>query len=158
MYDRHAHYGYRNLTTEEQASAERAILWLAHKRLRSHDIAMLTDKMLERESKTLCVAIEKGRLIFNRRIRYADTDFDLYLTETLPCLKVQKWLFPNLCFTGRNPSFGFHVHVDAVENFMQNHRKTVLLKREQYDTIESSTTKSNIKTKIMVGRRIALRA
>ena len=158
MYNHHAFHGYRPLTTEEQAIAEQAIVWLANKRLRPYDIARLTDQNLDRESKLLCVAIEKGRLIFNRRINYAGTIFDQYLTEVLPYLKVKKWLFPNRGWTGGNASFGFHVHLEDVENFLQNRAKKLLHFGRKFVTIKASTKKSYIQKQIQVGRRIALRA
>lgn len=158
MFDRHVHYGYRNLTKSEQASAERAIDWLIGKRVQSRQIALMTDSQLDREAKILNVTVEKGRLVFFRKLHYENTDFDLYLTETLPCLKVERWLFPNLCWTGRKPSFGFHIREEDVENYRQNHAKMGLIMLKRYDKIETSTTKSNIQKQIMVGRRIALRA
>ena len=157
MYDHHL-YGYRKLTTNEQEIAERAMMWLLDKHLNSHDIAFLTERQLDRELKLLCVTVEKGRLIFFRRIAYAGTDFDTYLTEVLPCLKVKNWLFPNQGWTGVKPSFGFHVHQDSVENFIQNHKKKLLYYRKQYSIIEVSTKKKNIKMQNLVVRRIALRA
>lgn len=158
MYNNHVHHGYRVLTIEERRKAEQAIDWLAQKRLRAHEIALLTDRNLDREGKALEVVLERGRLIFYRRIRYAGSAFDLYLTEVLPCLKVEKWLFPNLCWTGRKPSFGFHVHTEDVENYLAKRKKRLLIYQKQNANIEASARKSNIKTQITVGRRIALRA
>lgn len=157
MYD-HRLYGYRKLTEEEQRSAERAISWLLDKRLRPQDIALLTERNLDREAKMINVAMEKGRLIFYRRIKYRGSDFDLYTTEVLPYLKVEKWLFPNMGWLGRDPGFGFHIHTDELEEYIQKLRKNLLLYRKQYDNIEVSTKKLNIQKQIMVGRRIALRA
>ena len=158
MYNHHAFHGYRTLTIEEQAIAEQAVLWLAKKRLKPKDIARLTDQNLDRESKLLCIAIEKGRLMFFRRINYAGTIFDQYLTEVLPYLKVQMWLFPNRGWTGRKPSFGFHIHAEDVTRFVENHAKKLLHFNAKFVTIKPSTKKAYIQKQIQVGRRIALRA
>ena len=158
MYDRHAHIGYRNLTKNEEAFACRAIDWLIAKRVETRTIALMSERMLDREAKIINVTVVKGHLVFYRRIRYAGTAFDYYLTEVLPCLKVKTWVFPNLCWTGVKPSFGFHVHVEAVENYRQNHKKKVLIMPEGYCRIEVSASNTHIQKQIMVGRRIALRA
>lgn len=158
MFNGHIHPGYRKLTKEEAESAEQAVLWLANQHLKARTIALLTDKNLERESKVLRVAIETKRLVWFRKIRYAGSPFDAYLTETLPCLKVKNWLFPNQGWTGRAPSFGFHVHTEIVENYLQNHAKWVLISLKRYSKIEASTKETHIEIQTMVGRRIALRA
>lgn len=158
MYNKHIHYGYRKLTEQEAEAAEQAVLWLANQHLNARRIAMLTYKNLERESKVLRVAIETKHLVWFRKIHYAGTPVDTYLTEVLPCLKVKNWLFPNQGWTGRAPSFGFHVHAETVENFLQNYTKKVLISLKRYSKIEASTKETHIEKQIMVGRRIALRA
>ena len=153
MYNGHTTYGYRRLTFNEQELAENAIRWLASKHLKAENIALLCDKDLDREGKTLYAKIESRHLIWYRKIRYQDSPLDLYLTEVLPCLKVQKWLFPNRGWTGRKPYFGFHIHVEDVENFLENSVRKHLIMVKHNDRIEISTTNMHIKTKIMVGRR-----
>lgn len=157
MYD-HQLMGYRKLTVEEQKTAVKAINWLLTKRLRPHEIALLSERNIDREAKYLNVRVEKGRLVFLRKIRYEGSDLDTYLTEVLPCLKVEKWLFPNQGWTGVKPSFGFHIHIDEVEQYADNRRRMPLTFQKGYGKLEVSTKESNIQKQIMVGRRIALRA
>ena len=158
MFNGHIHHGYRKLTENEASSATMAIEWLARQRLKPHTIALLTERNLDREGKCLYVRIETKRLIWFRKIHYAGTPLDLYMTEVLPCLKVKNWLFPNQGWTGRAPSFGFHVHTELVENYLQKHTKWVLISLKRYSKIEASTKETHIEKQIMVGRRIALRA
>ena len=158
MYNKNALTGYRRLTIEEAEAAEKAIIWLASKRLKAENIALLTDRTLDRESKILYVKIETKHVIYYRKIRYQDSPLDTYLTGVLPRLKVERWLFPNKGWTGRKPSFGFHVHAEDVEKFLQNRSKKLLILHKLNATIETSTKKSNIQKQILVGRRIALRA
>lgn len=158
MFNGHIHHGYRKLTENEATSATMAIEWLTKQRLKPHTIALLTERNLDREGKCLYVRIETKHLIWFRKIHYGGTPLDFYMTEVLPCLKVKTWLFPNQGWTGRNPSFGFHIHAELVENYIQNRRQKLLTLRKRNDTIETSTTKWHIQNKIMVGRRTALRA
>lgn len=159
MYNNYVHQGFRTLTEKERESAEKAIMWLKTKRLKAHHIAFLTENNLDREAKMLEITIEKGRLAFYRRINYAKSDFEAYITGVLPCLKVKKWLFPNLAYRGRTPTGGFHIRVESIEKFLKNHDKRLLHNRKRYSIIEvSATNKSNFTRQIMVGRRIALRA
>ena len=153
MYNGYSTYGYRRLTMDEQALAEAAIKWLADKHLKAKDIALLTERNLDREGKSLYLKMESRHLIWFRKIRYNETPLDRYLTEVLPCLKVEKWLFPNRGWIGKKNYFGFHVHADAVENYLKNCRRKHLIMVTHNDNIEVSTTNTHIKTKIMVGRR-----
>ena len=157
MYDRQI-YGYRKLTTQEKELAERAIDWLADKHLKANHIALLTNRNIDRESKTVNIAIEKGRLVFFRRINYAGSDFERYLTEVLPCLRVERWIFPNQGWPGAKPSFGFHIHTQELEEYLEIHAKRVLLLKKRCGNIEITATKSHIQKQQQVGRRIALRA
>ena len=152
MYNGYSTYGYRRLTMDEQALAEDAIRWLADKHIKAENIALLTEQNLDREGKSLYLKMESRHLIWFRKIRYQETPLDRYLSEVLPCLKVQKWLFPNRGWTGRKPYFGFHIHADAVENFLENSRRKHLIMVKHNDKIDISTTNMHIKTKIMVGR------
>ena len=80
MYNKNALTGYRRLTIEEAEAAEKAIIWLASKRLKAENIALLTDRTLDRESKILYVKIETKHVIYYRKIRYQDSPLDTYLT------------------------------------------------------------------------------
>lgn len=143
MYSNHAHYGYRRLTENEAEKATRAIKWLLARHLNPQAIVMLTDRTLDREAKVLYAKIETKHVVWYRKIRYAGSDLDLYLTEVLPCLKVRKWLFPNLCWTGRNPSYGSHVKAETVEKYMRNQSKKVLIRANRDGKIELSTMRLN---------------
>ena len=158
MYNSYIHHGYRRLTEKEAEKATKAIDWLASKRLKAEQIVMLTERNLDRESKALYVRIETRHVIWCRKIRYAESEFDLYLTEVLPCLNTERWLFPSLCWTGRKRGFGFHLKAEDVENYLAKGHKMVLIKGKRYDNIEVSTKKANIQNQNLVGRRIALRA
>ena len=158
MYNSYVHHGYRRLTEYEAEKATKAIEWLASKRLDAQQIVLLSERNLDRERKTLYVKIETRHVVWYRKIRYGGSDLDLYMAEVLPCLKVEKWLFPSLCWTGRKPSGGFHLHAEIVENYLQKRRKKVLIKAESYYKIELSTKKTHIQNQQLVGRRIALRA
>lgn len=153
MYNGYTTYGYRRLTMGEQALAENAIRWLADKHVKAENIALLTEQNLDREGKSLYLKMESRHLIWFRKIRYQDSPLDRYLIEVLPCLKVEKWLFPNRGWTGKKKYFGFHIHTDAVENFLENSRRKHLIMVKHNDKIDTSTTNMHFKTKIMVGRR-----
>lgn len=144
MYNNHAHYGYRRLTEYEADAATKAIDWLINKHLNAEQIVMLTYRNLDREGKVLYAKIETRHVIWYRKLRYAGTDLDLYLTEVLPCLKVEKWLFPNLCWTGRKQGFGFHLHAEAVENYIKSRSKKVLIKAHANGKIIVSTLRLNL--------------
>lgn len=144
MYNNHAHYGYRRLTETEADKATEAIAWLASKRLGPETIVMLTQKNLDKEARVLYARVETRHLIWCRKIRYVGSPLDLYITEVLPCLKVEKWLFPNLCWTGRKPSYGSHVKAEAVENYLKNRSKKVLIRVDTNGKIRLSTARLNI--------------
>ena len=119
--------GYRALTEDEQRAAEESILWLARKHLRAEHIALLTDRTLDRESKILYVKIESKHVIFYRKIRYGGSPLDRYIEEVLPELKVEHWLFPDKGWTGTKTSFGFHIHVEKMQKFLQIRSKKPFL-------------------------------
>ena len=158
MYQGHVQIGYRSLTEREEENAIEAIDWLFGKHLNSHQIAVMSERCLDRKRKFIYVVMEKGRLAFIRRINYEGTPFEEYLTEVLPCLKTRTWIFPRLAWQGRMPNFGFHIKEEIVENYRQNHHKRVLIIQRQCGKIEVSETKIAPKKQIMVGRRLALRA
>lgn len=158
MYNCQLYLNYRELTANEQKAAENAILWLSRHRLGAHTIALLSERSLDRESKTLYVTIETKHIVFYRKIRYQGSPLDYYLDKVLPELKVERWLFPRQAWVGRKPSFGFHVRDYDVEDFLQKQSKKLLIYRKLHDNIEVSANKTHIQKQIMVGRRIALRA
>lgn len=158
MFDCQLYSNYRKLTNIERGPAEKAILWLHHQRLKAHTIALLTDRALDRELKTLYVTIETKHIIYHRKIRYEGSPLEFYLDFVLPHLKIQRWLFPRRAWTGRYPSFGFHVHTEDVEKFLEEHSKKLLIYRKLHAKIDTSANKTHIQKQIMVGRRIALRA
>lgn len=143
MYNNYAHHGYRRLTEEEAEKATKAIEWLASRHLGAQSIVMLTQQNLDRESKVLYAKVETRHLIWYRKIRYAGSDLDRYLTEVLPCLKVEKWLFPSLCWTGRAPSYGSHLKAEVVDNYLRNQTKKVLIRGTQNGKIIVSTARLN---------------
>lgn len=158
MFNNYVHHGFRQLSEREQASAERAVEWLANKRLKPHEIALLSERNIDRAGKMIEIYVERGQFIIRRRIRYGGSDFESYLTDTLPCLLVQRWIFPSLAWMGKKPTFGFHIRSENVEKYLQRHKKNMLICRKQYSKIEVSASRMHLKTQIMVGRRIALRA
>ena len=146
-------YFYRTLTKTEQESAESAIRWLVRQHLKARQIALLKVENLDREGKAVEIAYEFKRLTVLRRIGYKGTALDDYLANTFPHLKSRDWLFPTSVYRGRGASFGFHVHVDRVENFIKNDRKKVLYILKKYSKIELSTKGLHIQNQQMVGRR-----
>lgn len=158
MYSNHTMNGYRRLTINEQNQAEEAIRWLLGKHVKPERIATLSERALDRESKCIYVPLESQHLVYYRKLRYARTPFETYLTDTLPCLKVKIWLFPNRGWTGKTPSFGFHIHLEDLVAFEKENAKKLLHFNKRYAKMKLSTTKSNIQNQLTVGRRIALRA
>lgn len=157
MFDNYVHHNYRKLTEYEADKATKAIEWLASKRLNAERIALLTDRYLDREAKVLYIKIETKHLVWYRKIRYKGTALDLYLTEVLPYLKIQRWLFPGTAWGGRSPSFGFHIQAESVQRYLENRSKMVLIKKLECGSIEVSTKKTHIQNQQLVGRRLALR-
>lgn len=158
MFDNYVHHNYRKLTERETEAATKAIRWLASKHLNAEQIALLTDRYLDREAKALYVKIETPHIVWHRKIRYKGTALDLYLTEVLPYLKIQRWIFPGTAWAGHKPTFGFHVKAEYVQRFLQNQSKMLLIKKLKCGKLEVSTKKTHIQNQQLVGRRIALRA
>lgn len=146
-------YFYRTLTKTEQESMEAAILWLAKHHVKPHQIAFLTRDNIDRELNAIAIIIPGKRFTIVRKIGYQGTAMERYLTDTFPGLKSRDWLFPTSVWTGVRPSFGFHVRVEGVENFVKQNRKMVLNKLRQYSIIEVSIKGLHIQNQQTVGRR-----
>lgn len=158
MYNKRIICTFKTLNESEVRMAENAIVWLASKHLKPNQIATLTEMMLDRESKVLEVPIETKHIVYYRHIKYQGTAFDEYLKFVLPHLMIRKWLFPDSKWPKRNPTYGFHIRGEDVENFLKNRRKRMLISLKRYSKIEASTKESHLTKQITVGRRIALRA
>ena len=158
MFNNHVLHGFRNLTETEIECAERAIEWLIRKHTQARTIALLTLRQIDRESKTVTLKRESKHIIYYRSVNYEGTALEEWL-KILPNLKIKLWVFPNAGHRGRTEVGGFHVHVEAVENFAQNRKQKALTLHRRFAIIEvSANHKMNIQKQITVGRRIALRA
>lgn len=153
MFKENNTYFYRTLTKTEQESAKGAIRWLAKHHLKAKQIALLSVDNLDREEQAIEIVHEFKHLTVVRRIGYKGTALEAYLVQTFPGLNSRDWLFPTSVYRGRKASFGFHVHIDDVENFIKNDNKKVLYILKKYCKIELSTKGLHIQNQQMVGRQ-----
>lgn len=138
MFNDYTHPNYRRLTEEEAEAATQAIIWLKKQHLNASQIATLTDRWLDREAKVIYYKIETKHIVWYRKIRYQDSPFDYYLSEVLPCLQVKRWIFPGTAWCGKGPSYGFHVRIHSVQEYLESRNKKILIKLKQYDTMKLS--------------------
>lgn len=152
MFNDYTHPNYRRLTEEEAKAATQAIIWLKKQHLNANQIATLTDRWLDREAKIIYYKIETKHIVWYRKIRYQDSPFDSYLTEVLPLLQVKRWIFPGTAWCGKGPSYGFHVRVHSVQEYLESRDKKILIKLKQYDTMKLSIKGLHIQ-KLEQGRK-----
>ena len=128
--------GYRALTVGERESTEKAILWLKKKHLTIREIAFLSLRNIDLENKTITIKREGKRIVVWRKVNYANSPFDLYLTEVFPCLKSNRFIFVGWAWNGRRTQLCQHIPLERVEQITREKAKSVLTFRLKFDTLK----------------------
>jgi len=136
---------YRALRVEEREAAEKAILWLKKKHLRIEEIVFLSERNIDREKKLINVRREGKIATIYRQISYAESQFELYLTEVFPCLKSNRFIFVRWAFTGRSPELCQHIETEAVEKIIKQKPNSLLTLAQKFGNIRIAKVNLHIR-------------